>query len=62
MMADVNDLALVDVVQILCIGRKNVTVSFQYSCGEVTLVAVDGNVIDACYKNLRGKRAFFAPW
>ncbi|MBX7220665.1 MAG: hypothetical protein K1Y36_12020 [Blastocatellia bacterium] len=54
-----NELALVDVVQIFCIGRKNVTVSLRYSCGEVILVVADGNVIDAHYKNLRGKQAFF---
>jgi predicted regulator of Ras-like GTPase activity (Roadblock/LC7/MglB family) len=59
LVGDLKDLALVDIIQINCIGRNTARLTVHYPNGDGVFYFQDGEVVDARFGNLTGTDAVY---
>ncbi|MCS6884593.1 MAG: DUF4388 domain-containing protein [Acidobacteriota bacterium] len=59
LVGDLKDLALVDIIQINCIGRNTARLTIHYPVGDAILYFQDGEVVDARFEDLVGIDAIY---
>src|ERR1051325_157621 len=59
LVGDLKDLALVDIIQINCVGRNTARLSVNYPTGEGVFYFQDGDMVDARFGNLVGVDAVY---
>lgn len=59
LVGDLKDLALVDIIQINCVGRNTARLTVNYPTGEGVFYFQDGEIVDARFGNLVGIEAVY---
>jgi predicted regulator of Ras-like GTPase activity (Roadblock/LC7/MglB family) len=59
LVGDLKDLALVDIIQINCIGRNTARLTVHYPTGDGVFYFQDGDVVDARFGDLTGTEAVY---